>query len=1172
MRNRVSLAVLIAFVLPFLPMLAQAQVTVTIGTGTYTNYYPVNYYYYSSVSEALYTAADMSAGGWTGGQGTITHVAWYVSVPYTYANGTLSIYLENTTGNELIGGNFSTGGQLCYTAVAPYFSTAGWHTIALQTPFTYMGGSLGVRVVKAGNDYDYPYAEFAYTNTTLYTHREWSDDVTVPATSGYLGVERPDIRFQILPLGDPLPTITIISAPACYSAPVNQTVTASVTDNGFIADTRIWFRKNAGSWYNAPYTSAIGSTYTYTINAATMGGLVNGDVVAWYVAAQDNNAGVVTSPVGGSGTAPSGSNPPAALHAYNVGTTRTMPYYEAFDGAPSGVTFGGSNSTWRLGAPAGTTGTTAYSGTTALCQQATTGLYLDNDQSWAQLPPMDFTGMANDPVLTFWNKYDYESSWDGLRVEYSTNCGSTWTTLGSYPDPIGVNWYNAASVNSSGGQPVWSGGPMTTWTKSIRTMTGLKGLSGVLVRFRSSTDGSATRAGVVIDDIAIGDFPQKDIEVVDAWLSYAPDRWAHVVNQSHAASVTLRSNGWEPTPTSVSLTLSINGVPVATEMFSPAWVAGQATVTFAQTLTPPATGAIIGSVTATYSGDQVPANNTIMRTYAIVDPKVHGYENVANANIPALPRSWTRLDVNGGVTWQSETLLGEQYLSYPGGQTADDWVFTPAALLQAGSSYRVQFQYRSTSGQQVLDLAYGTSPNPANMTVFETFTFSSATWTNAIGALGVAPFFNTDPTTAQNYYLGFRVRSGAVGALHVDNVMLDVNPTPPPKIGIGLPGTAQGMHIDNIATPIQFSAVYKKAGTVDRTYEVVSTTYNYGAPGDFLWDVTSTTPWIKVVKATPGSLLFLASNPYTPARPRQNQTFTLTVNPTGLTPGVYTGSITLSASLFNSQYPGGIKSTNEPLTMPVILTIVDPYAGGSQNGSQRACLTNLMPSPVPYVFNDANGSPMAAVTVTSGSIPSMCIEAFSSQLPPGIARYRYVQKYFNVTASGTWTANIDWYYTSSEASMGGATRLDLLRVVRQNPSGGVWQDPIPGVSSQSFPSFGYVRGIGYTDKRISGNHCLVTDWFTPKDSETPLAFDLGQNYPNPFNPTTTIDISIPVESHVQLVVLNSVGVEVARIMDEVHPAGVYALPFDARDLPSGLYIYRLTAGGQTKTMHMTVVK
>ena len=88
----------------------------------------------------------------------------------------------------------------------------------------------------------------------------------------------------------------------------------------------------------------------------------------------------------------------------------------------------------------------------------------------------------------------------------------------------------------------------------------------------------------------------------------------------------------------------------------------------------------------------------------------------------------------------------------------------------------------------------------------------------------------------------------------------------------------------------------------------------------------------------------------------------------------------------------------------------------------------------------------------------------------------------------------------------------------------------------------------------------------------PKTFTLGQNYPNPFNPATTIIYSVPVESNVQLQVFTIEGVLVKSLLNERQNAGVYRIEFDASNLASGTYIYRLNAGGFIQTKKMTLTK
>ena len=85
-------------------------------------------------------------------------------------------------------------------------------------------------------------------------------------------------------------------------------------------------------------------------------------------------------------------------------------------------------------------------------------------------------------------------------------------------------------------------------------------------------------------------------------------------------------------------------------------------------------------------------------------------------------------------------------------------------------------------------------------------------------------------------------------------------------------------------------------------------------------------------------------------------------------------------------------------------------------------------------------------------------------------------------------------------------------------------------------------------------------------------FRLKQNYPNPFNPTTNIEFSIPRSSDVKLVVYNQLGQTVATLVNEHLSAGSYKVGWNAEELPSGVYFYRITAGDFSKTRKLLLTK
>lgn len=90
--------------------------------------------------------------------------------------------------------------------------------------------------------------------------------------------------------------------------------------------------------------------------------------------------------------------------------------------------------------------------------------------------------------------------------------------------------------------------------------------------------------------------------------------------------------------------------------------------------------------------------------------------------------------------------------------------------------------------------------------------------------------------------------------------------------------------------------------------------------------------------------------------------------------------------------------------------------------------------------------------------------------------------------------------------------------------------------------------------------------------DVPKEFALMQNYPNPFNPVTNINYTIPVDSKVMLVIYSISGEKVAELINETQSAGSYSIPFNAANLASGTYVYRLIANDFVQTKKMLLIK
>jgi photosystem II stability/assembly factor-like uncharacterized protein len=163
---------------------------------------------------------------------------------------------------------------------------------------------------------------------------------------------------------------------------------------------------------------------------------------------------------------------------------------------------------------------------------------------------------------------------------------------------------------------------------------------------------------------------------------------------------------------------------------------------------------------------------------------------------------------------------------------------------------------------------------------------------------------------------------------------------------------------------------------------------------------------------------------------------------------------------------------------------------------------------------------------------------------------------------------------------------------------------LPGGEMWIWEDIGFVKGNGtttemhsysYTDKNLSPGKYVYRlkqidfdgSYEYSKEAEVnvtaPLVFLLEQNYPNPFNPVTTIKYSIPRSTSsplpgggrgglVTLKVYNTLGEEVATLVNEHQSAGRYEVKFNGSNLPSGVYIYRLSSGRYSSAKKLLLLK
>lgn len=155
--------------------------------------------------------------------------------------------------------------------------------------------------------------------------------------------------------------------------------------------------------------------------------------------------------------------------------------------------------------------------------------------------------------------------------------------------------------------------------------------------------------------------------------------------------------------------------------------------------------------------------------------------------------------------------------------------------------------------------------------------------------------------------------------------------------------------------------------------------------------------------------------------------------------------------------------------------------------------------------------------------------------------------------------------------------VDITTLVKDDDTGETFEPLQPGETAYFRWQFSNTDGDGGSLRSgLAINNLVISVFDGDTSIETgaglPESFVLRQNYPNPFNPATQISFTLPQTTDISLNVYNIQGQRVATLAQGTTQAGTHHISFDASNLASGVYVYRLQAGNEVRVKKMTLIK
>lgn len=566
-----SFYLLLALVFPLLFATQLKAQFVTIpanGQGTQSARQPFGTFFGYERSQMLYTATEMTRGG------VINEIAFFCTQANTVGATPYEVRIGHTTQTTLTASTVANAEQgtilvASGTLQPSSFVPNDWVVIPLTTPFTYNGTEnlkIVIRTNEGGNGNEGSAAKrfrhFSTTGTPRF-YQTWSADNNPPTSNGSLQTYKPVIRFNISTGREfDLATNALLSPVTGCGNTASTAVRAVFSNRGseeasnFFVGYQIDNRPPVREFIFSTVEAFQNDTFTFSdpVNLAAAGTY---RIKVWTELDDDEDR----------------SNDTLTTTVTTLPLVNTFPYFENFEAGQAGWTIGGEASSWAFGTPAKTVIQGAGSGQNSFVTGGLgTGTYNNTERSFVISPCLDFSSLGS-PIFEMKAWWSAEGGVDGAQVQYSTNNGTTWFTLGSTLDTA---WYNNGSIttltnfgtNSQG----WTGIGSTNANPGLRGSMGwrtvktsaaiLAGRSNVRIRVFFASNASIASDGFAFDDIRIFDRPANDLSLIQIVAPTTGSACSRPANQQ--VTVAIRNDGSAP-QTNYQVAYRINNNPPVIE-------------------------------------------------------------------------------------------------------------------------------------------------------------------------------------------------------------------------------------------------------------------------------------------------------------------------------------------------------------------------------------------------------------------------------------------------------------------------------------------------------------------------------------------------------------------------------------------------------------------------------